>query len=617
MKKTIIASLIVSGLFISHNVLATEVTTDLAEQSADVSELIVPETSSLEIGHVFSDQQGVIYKITSIDGERGNVQVGDGESPIPNLGSHVQIPETLDFEGVTFTVKQIGSFAFTKYQDEGGAIAEGGSNVEIIELPKSITTIQPKAFYSSLDLRLIHFTPDSQLTTIGKDAFAFSGLSKISIPDSVVEIGANAFVFNEFLTEFQLSDTSSLQVIGDGALRTTRQLKHIYLPSSLISIGERPFSGAIGLQSITVSPENPNYSSIDGVLFNKTQETLITYPADHDGHSYTVPETVATIHDHAFEYDVNLKSLTLSDSVRHVGDLAFKNMRKLETLHLNEGLTSVGRLSFYGINQLKELTLPNSLTEYGRNPLYELDGLEQITIGTGTTHLPANFLGGPFTQLHTITILGDEVTFDEDMFSFFDSTDWQNLTFFVTNETVRQRLLESLSIEKEQVKVLESLPEEPLTPTEPEETEEPKETETTEETKQPEDSDEPHDVEQTEKETGTQTETPTLPNEDKEDQPQEETKKKPEKEQDDNKTPKPDTNTPLKNEVDEHTTLSSSPNNQVDVSVIHAEHHERGKKAAHSSQRLPQTSEAMTSNLLLVIGSTLLTTVVAIFYKKY
>ncbi|NKZ27789.1 LPXTG cell wall anchor domain-containing protein [Vagococcus lutrae] len=257
--------------------------------------------------------------------------------------------------------------------------------------------------------------------------------------------------------------------------------------------------------------------------------------------------------------------------------------------------------------------------------------MEQITIGTGTTHLPANFLGGPFTQLHTITILGDEVTFDEDMFSFFDSTDWQNLSFFVTNENVRQRLLESLSIEKEQVKVLESLPEEPLTPTEPEETEEteeteePKETETIEETKQPEDSDETHDVEQTEKETGTQTETSTLPNEDKEGQlkedkegqPKEETQEKPEKEQDDNNTPKPDTNTPLKNKVDEHTTLSSSPNNQVDVSVIHAEHRERGKKAAHSSQRLPQTSEAKTSNLLLVIGSTLLTTVATIFYKKY
>lgn len=231
--------------------------------------------------------------------------------------------------------------------------------------------------------------------------------------------------------------------------------------------------------------------------------------------------------------------------------------------------------------------------------------MEQITIGTGTTHLPANFLGGPFTQLHTITILGDEVTFDEDMFSFFDSTDWQNLKFFVTNENVRQILLESLTIEKEQVKVLESLPEEPLTPTEPEET------------KQPEDSDETSDVEQTEKETGTQTETPTLPNEDKEDQPQEETQEKAEKEQDDNNTPKPDTNTPLKNEVDEHTTLSSSPNNQMDVSVIHAEHHERGKKAAHSSQRLPQTSEAKTSNLLLVIGSTLLTTVATIFYKKH
>ncbi|MDT2807951.1 hypothetical protein [Vagococcus lutrae] len=73
MKKTIIASLIVSGLFISHNVLATEVTTDLAEQNTEVSELIVPETSSLEIGHVFTDQQGVIYKITSIDDERGDV----------------------------------------------------------------------------------------------------------------------------------------------------------------------------------------------------------------------------------------------------------------------------------------------------------------------------------------------------------------------------------------------------------------------------------------------------------------------------------------------------------------------------------------------------------------
>ena len=92
----------------------------------------------------------------------------------------------------------------------------------------------------------------------------------------------------------------------------------ITIPATTINITNIPFvswsSGTV-LESITVAADNPNYKSIDGVLYSKDGTTLIQYPANKAGADFTVPAGVTTIEPYAFGCLGNLKNLTFSDSV--------------------------------------------------------------------------------------------------------------------------------------------------------------------------------------------------------------------------------------------------------------------------------------------------------------
>ena len=145
------------------------------------------------------------------------------------------------------------------------------------------------------------------VTTIGDSAYAScTGLTSVSIPDSITNIGMSAF-----------SDCTSL----------TR----ITIPDSVTSIGGGVFQGCDSLTAITVDALNPVYSSVDGVLFNKDQTALVQYPVGKAG-TYTIPNTVTSIGDSAFSGCTSLTSVTIPDSVTKIGDSAFLDCYSLTTV---------------------------------------------------------------------------------------------------------------------------------------------------------------------------------------------------------------------------------------------------------------------------------------------
>ena len=141
----------------------------------------------------------------------------------------------------------------------------------------------------------------------------------------------------------------------------------IVIPDSVISIGVSTFSGCTSLAEITVSPDNKNYSSVDGVLFNKDGSELIIYPKGNGRSAYTVPDGVTSISGSAFSGCTSLKEIVIPDSVTTIGSSAFEGCTSLSKVKLSNNLTIIEERTFYDCTSLAEIVIPDSVTEIRSN----------------------------------------------------------------------------------------------------------------------------------------------------------------------------------------------------------------------------------------------------------
>ena len=117
--------------------------------------------------------------------------------------------------------------------------------------------------------------------------------------------------------------------VGDEAFKNNASVTSITIPDSVTSIGIKAFWNCTSLTSITVDANNLNYSSVDGVLFNKLQTLLIVYPAKKSDDSYATPDSVTSIGDGAFYRCTSLTSITIPDSIESIGEGAFEGCTSL------------------------------------------------------------------------------------------------------------------------------------------------------------------------------------------------------------------------------------------------------------------------------------------------
>jgi hypothetical protein len=242
-------------------------------------------------------------------------------------------------------------------------------------IPSSVTTVGNYSFYGSRFLAGL--TIPSSVTTIGDNAFSYSyGLSSIQIPATVTSIGSRAFggcydltqfsvdganpnfssaggvlfnkaqntivqypsgktgaytipgtvttIMNSAFTNCKLTGVTipgSVASIGDNGFYNCYQMTAVSIPASVTSIGFNAFGACFGILSFNVDAANPSYSSLDGVLFDKAQTTLIYYPSAKLG-AYVIPGTVTTIEYEAFYY-ADITTITIPASVTFIATYGF------------------------------------------------------------------------------------------------------------------------------------------------------------------------------------------------------------------------------------------------------------------------------------------------------
>ena len=182
----------------------------------------------------------------------------------------------------------------------------------------------------------------------------------------VRSIADGAFAGSSTTTSVTLPD--SLTTIGTNAFYGCTGLTMVAIPGGVTSIGTGAFAACTGLTAITVAAANPNYSAVGGVLFDITRTVLVQYPCALAGTSYTIPATVTTIGDKAFEENI-LSTVVIPDTVTTIGTRAFYNSQNLVSITLGIGVTSMGNEAFAsGVGSLNSAAfMGNAPTTFGTN----------------------------------------------------------------------------------------------------------------------------------------------------------------------------------------------------------------------------------------------------------
>lgn len=171
-------------------------------------------------------------------------------------------------------------------------------------------------------------------------AFFGSALEKITIPESVSEIGSYAFLMCGNLKEFAVDENNENYAVQDGVLFNKyitilesypigKSGEKYTIPDSVDVISVAAFAGCGNLKEFAIDESNEFYAVQDGVLFSKDMTELAAYPIGAAAKEYTVPTKVENIGYYAFYNSDTLEKVVIPNSDTRISDFAFGNCDNL------------------------------------------------------------------------------------------------------------------------------------------------------------------------------------------------------------------------------------------------------------------------------------------------
>jgi len=212
------------------------------------------------------------------------------------------------------------------------------------------------------------------------------------------------------------STTNGLPVTSIASCQFASGVTNVTIPDSVTNIGFGAFESFafpfgpppdIFLSVITVDTNNPVYSSLDGVLLDKIHGTLIQYPCGKAESNYTIPNCVSNIANGAFYYSINLGGVTIPGSVTNIGDGAFVFCSNLTNATIGNGVTSIGNNAFYDCTSLTSVTIGTNVTSIGQ-AAFKRSHLTSVTIPNSVLSIGTGAFDGCFSLISVM--IGTNVT---------------------------------------------------------------------------------------------------------------------------------------------------------------------------------------------------------------
>ena len=286
------------------------------------------------------------------------------------------IPETVTYNGTTYSVTSIGDYAF-RYC----------SSLSSITIPNSVTSIGDYAFYYC------------------------SSLSSITIPNSVTSIGSCAFFDCSSLTSITIPN--SVTSIGSSAFYDCSALTSITIPNSVTSIGEYAFNGCSSLSSVVWNAKNYPDSDYSDRPFDDISSQITSFTFGNEVEhipaylcygmdnltSITIPNSVTSIRYGAFEGCSSLTSVVWN--AKNLQDFEYLNANpfydirsQITSFTFGNEVEHIPANLCYGMNNLTSITIPNSVTSIGE---FAFNGCSSITTPVYNAHcfayMPTSYKG--------------------------------------------------------------------------------------------------------------------------------------------------------------------------------------------------------------------------------
>lgn len=325
------------------------------------------------------DLKGITYSIG------GNFPVLteklDFSAITPESGGNIQLTYSLNYGDTALVTNNRPRVPYPK--QSGNSIMFFDTDSDGV-LSSYETKEQIKAANPNLEAGLDVSISD-KVTTIGKYAFEFVPIKKLTLPASVTTILDNAFANNTYLTDISFSE--GLVTTGYGVFLRNSGLKSVTLPKSIRTIGDNTFNGCTKLAEINL-PEG--LTTIGNYAFGWTPITGIK-----------LPDSVTTLGTGAFSYCTSLKSISIPANIKRIDEGTFDNCTALTDANLST-VTSIGEVAFIGCRSLTNVSmpivtsiesyafkgcasltniqLPATLTSIGINPFIMADKLVAISV---------------------------------------------------------------------------------------------------------------------------------------------------------------------------------------------------------------------------------------------
>jgi uncharacterized repeat protein (TIGR02543 family) len=367
--------------------------------------------SAADLANVSFDQGSSITSLgESVFQDASALAAIDFPPSVTSIGGNAFSGTGLSSLTIPATIASIGEQAFSYTADltevifdpastslSIGPNAFSGSGITSLTIPAGVTSIGDQAFAGMSELGEVTFDSDSKLASIGPNAFSGSGITSLTIPAGVTSIGDQAFANISDLIEVTF-DTGTresgpaLESIGAGAFSGTG-LSEITIPANVSSIGDQAFANVPFLAEFTVTPENENFESDSGVLFNAGKTKLIQYPLGRESdpesniNLYSVPNSVLEIGSYAFSgsHDGTNLEFTNDSALETIGSNAFSSSG-ISQISIPVSVTAIGEQAFANTPNLQSVTMPPNLAiEKIENSTFENSAISMLRIPESVT----------------------------------------------------------------------------------------------------------------------------------------------------------------------------------------------------------------------------------------